>query len=66
METRLNEKMAGLDGEMRESRNGRAAREKAMEESQLKLEKDYAKREAEMEKLKIELTRAIAKYKGRD
>ncbi|PIS47581.1 MAG: hypothetical protein COT17_02675, partial [Elusimicrobia bacterium CG08_land_8_20_14_0_20_51_18] len=66
METRLNEKMAGLDGEMRESRSGRATREKAMEESQLKLEKDYAKKEAEIEKLRIELTRAIAKYKGRD
>ena len=51
---------------MRESRSGRAAREKTMEESQLKLEKDYAKKEAEIEKLRIELTRAIAKYKGRD
>ncbi|HBE88621.1 MAG TPA: hypothetical protein DDW67_05710, partial [Elusimicrobia bacterium] len=56
---------AAIDQEIGEMRRADAARERDLEARRLELDKEYARKSAELEKMRIELSRAIAEYKGK-
>ncbi|MDT8286035.1 MAG: hypothetical protein RQ748_02905, partial [Elusimicrobiales bacterium] len=56
---------AAVDQEIGEMRRSAAARERDLEARRLELDKEYARKSSELEKMRIELSRAIAEYKGK-
>ncbi|KAF0127004.1 MAG: hypothetical protein FD189_769 [Elusimicrobia bacterium] len=61
----LSIRAAAIDQEIGEMRRADAARERDLESRRLELDKEYARKSAELEKMRMELSRAIAEYKGK-
>ncbi len=61
----LNQRVSEFNEELFAQKQALGEKERALNEYRLKLEKDYAAKAAETEKMKAELSRAIMEYKGR-